>query len=151
VHDYRERVLRADPGTPVARIVRHACVTCQAIWQVLPCMIARHLWRTWSTVGHALVPDAAATPTDPPRWPTVPVRTVNRWRARWQRPAHALTQILTASGAAAWVALGSLLAPDATCRDLVLTYARQHAARVGRTVAAVAALIYRLQPRVRLM
>jgi hypothetical protein len=43
VHDYRERVLRAEPGKPVTRIVRLLCVSCQAIWQILPRFIARHL------------------------------------------------------------------------------------------------------------
>ena len=151
IHDYRERILRAEPTTPVARIVRLTCVTCGAIWQVLPALIACHLWRSWPTVAHALVPDAAPAPTDPSRWPKVPTRTTRRWRARWERPAHALTQILTASGAAAWAALAALLSSGPTCRDVVLTYARQHESRLGRAVAAVAALIYRLQPRVRLM
>ncbi len=151
IHDYRERVLRAEPTTPVARIVRLACVTCGAIWQVLPALIARHLWRTWPTVAHTLVPDAASAPTDPRRWPKVPPRTTRRWRARWERSAHALAQILTASGATAWTALTGLLPPAATCRDIVLAYAHRYGSRLGLAVAAVAALIYRLQPRVRLM
>ena len=89
VHDYRERVLRADPDTPAATIVRHVCVACQAIWQVLPALIARHLSRTWPTIAHTLTPDAASAPSAC-RWPSVPTRTVRRWRSRWQRPAHAL-------------------------------------------------------------
>jgi hypothetical protein len=36
VHDYRSRYLRAEPGEPVARIVRHECIGCEAIWQTLP-------------------------------------------------------------------------------------------------------------------
>ena len=151
VHDYRERVLRAEPDTPVATIVRHACVACQAIWQVLPALIARHLWRTWPVVAHALTPEGPPTSAEPRRWPTVPPRTVRRWRARWRRSAQALVQILTASGEAAWAALARLLPADATCGDLVAAYARQHASRAGHAVAALAALISRLQPRVRLM
>jgi hypothetical protein len=151
LHDYRARVLRADPTAPVARIVRHLCVTCRATWQVLPAFIARHLWRTWPTVAHTLMPDASPAPVDPPRWPPVPDRTARRWRARWQRPAHALIQVLTASGATTWAALAGGLSADARCREVVLAYARDHGVRVGRAVTAVAALIYRLQPRVRLM
>jgi hypothetical protein len=151
VHDYRERVLRADPVTPVATIVRHACVACQAIWQVLPALIARHLWRTWPVVAQTLTAEAPAGRTEPAQWPRVPERTARRWRARWQRPAHALAQILTASGAAAWAALAGLLPAAATCGDVVAAYAHQHGLRIGRAVAAVAALINRLQPRVRLM
>jgi len=149
VHDYRERVLRAEPTTPVARIVRHLCVTCRAIWQVLPALIARHLWRTWRTVAHMLLPDTA--PVNPSRWPHVPARTVHRWQARWYRPARALAQILMTSGAVAWAALAGALPPEATCRDLVVAYQRQHGSPIGLALVAVAALVYRLQPRVRLM
>jgi hypothetical protein len=148
VHDYRERVLRAEPDTPVATIVRHACVACEAIWQVLPAFIARHLWRTWPVVLHTLMPAATV---EPRRAPTVPPRTVRRWRARWQRSAQMLAQILAASGAATWAALARLLPPDATCGQLVATYARESGSRPGHAVAALAVLIYRLQPRVRLM
>ena len=153
VHDYRTRVLRAEPdNTPVATIVRHACVACQAIWQVLPAFLARHLWRTWRVVTHTLTPEDGRRAPEPTRqWPPVPRRTARRWRARWQRPAHALAQILTASGAAAWAALAGLFPADATCGDVVAAYARQHGSRIGRAVAAVAALIYRLQPSVRLL
>lgn len=151
VHDYRERVLRAEPDTPVATIVRHACVACRAIWQVLPALIARHLWRTWPVVAHTFTPEAPPAPADRPWWPTVPERTVRRWRARWQRPARGLVQILAASGETAWAALTGLLPADATCGDVVAAYARHQRSRVGPAVLAVAALIYRLQPRVRLM
>jgi Domain of unknown function (DUF6431) len=151
VHDYRERMLRAEPDMPVVTIVRHACVACQAIWQVLPALIARHLWRTWPVVAPTLTPETPPAPAEPWRRPTVPLRTARRWRARWQRSAQALAQILTASGEAAWAALAGLLPAAATCGDVVAAYARQHRSRVDQAVAAVAALIYRLQPRVRLM
>src|SRR6266849_5739253 len=90
VHDYRERVLRAEPDTPVGTIVRHACVACRAIWQVLPAFIARHLWRTWRVVAHTLTPDAGRpAAAEAPRWPKVPGRTARRWRARWRRRRQA--------------------------------------------------------------
>jgi hypothetical protein len=146
-HDYRERVLRAEFGKPVTRIVRLVCVSCKAIWQILPLFIARHLWRTWKVVRHALMPEARV-PSDPQQWPKVPPRTVRRWRARWLRPALVLAQILAISGKAIWVALATQLAPDATCADLVALYAREH---VGPPLAGLAALFYRLQPKVRLM
>lgn len=149
VHDYRERVLRAEPDRPVSRIVRHECVTCGAIWQILPRFIARHLWRTWNVVRHTLMPNhKASSSSESHHWPKVPLRTVRRWLARWLRPALALIQILAASGKATWAALATRLAPDATCADLVATYACEH---VGPPLASLAALLYRLQPRVRLM
>jgi hypothetical protein len=73
---------------------------------------------------------------------------VRRWCARWLRPAKALAQILAASGKATWAALATRLHPDATCSDLVAAYAREH---IGQPLAALAALLYRLQPKVRLM
>jgi hypothetical protein len=88
VHDYRARVLRAESETPVAMIVRHLCVACEAIWQVLPAFIARHLWRTWPMVAQTLTPDAPPAPAAGRRGPPVPARTARRWRARWQRSAH---------------------------------------------------------------
>ena len=151
VHDYRERLLRAEPDTPVARIVRHECVTCQAIWQILPAFIARHLWRTWRVVAQVLTPDVPRSTAEPRRWPTVPTRTARRWRARWHRPVQALGQILAASGDAAWAALARLLRPDGTCADLVAAYACGNDSHGGEPLAALAALLYRLHPRVRLM
>jgi hypothetical protein len=149
VHDYRERVLCAEPGKPVTRIVRFVCVCCNAIWQILPLFLARHLWRTWNVVRHALMPDAkTASPSQPQHWPKVPARTMRRWRQRWLRPARTLAQILAASGQTAWATLATGLPVGATCADLVLAYAREH---VGQPLAGLAALVYRLQPKVRLM
>lgn len=152
VHDYRERVLRAEPGEPVARVVRHECVGCDAIWQILPAFIARHLWRTWSVVEHALIGAGPAPATlAMRRWPRVPERTRRRWCARWLRPARFLARILAACGEAAWAAVAGVLAPEATCADLVAAYAGARVTAAGELLAAVAALVYRLQAKVRLM
>jgi hypothetical protein len=151
VHDYRERVLCAETETPVITVVRHVCAnaTCKAIWQVLPAFLARHLWRTWRVVAHTLMPNEEHPSSGQPRHqPKVPEQTVRRWRRRWQRSAHALRQILAASGEAAWAALAGRLHADATCADLVAAYASTH---VAQPLAALAALLYRLQPKVRLM
>ncbi len=154
VHDYRERILRAEPGEPVARVVRHACVGCAAIWQILPAFIARHLWRTWRVVEHTLT--GAGPPPAPPtretrRWPPVPERTQRRWQARWRRPAQGVAQVLAACGEATWAALAAGLAPAARCAELVARYAAATATPAGQRLASVAALVDRLQPRVRLM
>jgi hypothetical protein len=102
-------------------------------------------------VAHTLEPGGSAATADPRRWPQVPPRTARRWRARWQRPAHALPQILAASGAAVWAALAGRLRPAATCADLVTAYVDLTGPCAGQGLAAVAALLYRLQPKVRLM
>jgi hypothetical protein len=156
VHDYRERILRAEPGEPVARVVRHECVGCDGIWQIVPAFLARHLWRTWRVVEHALTgagPPPPATPSMPVRrlWPRVPERTQRRWQARWRRPAQFLTQVLAACGEAAWAALAAGLGPAATCAELVAAYAGAQATPAGQRLASVAALVHRLQPQVRLM
>jgi len=152
IHDYRERILRAEPGRPVASIVRHECVGCEAIWQTLPAFIARHLWRSWRVVEHTLT---GATPAlaehETRRWPSVPERTQRRWRARWQRPARFLAQVLASCGEAVWMAVAAGLGRAATCADLVAAYAGARAAAAGHLLEAVAALVYRLQPKVRLV
>ena len=152
VHDYRERLLRAEPGEPVASVVRHECVECKAIWQILPAFIARHLWRSWRVVEHTLTgsgPPSATCGTL--RWPRVPERTQRRWRQRWLRPARFLARILATCGEAMWAALAGVLAPGARCADLVAAYARARETPTGQHLAAVAALVYRLQPKVRLV
>ena len=149
-------MLRAEPGKPVTTIVRLLCVACQAIWQILPLFLARHLWRTWTVVRRALMPDPKTSSySERQTRPKEPARTVRRWRRsprcwpswpiqRWLRPALALAQILASSGPA-WAALAMGLPVDATCADLVAAYA---ADQVGEPLAGLAALMYRLQPKV---
>jgi hypothetical protein len=156
VHDYRERILLAEPEqAPVARIVRHRCVGCQAIWQTLPAFIARHLWRSWRVVERTLLgnpaPPASAPATHPRRWPPVAERTRRRWRARWLRQAQFLVQVLTTCGEAFWSALAGKLSTEASCADLVAACAAAQPTTAGHRLAAVAALVYRLQPLVRLV
>lgn len=153
IHDYRERILRAEPGRPVASIVRHECVGCEAIWQTLPAFIARHLWRSWRVVEHTLT---GATPAlaerEARRWPRVPERTQRRWRARWQRPARFLAQVLASCGEAVWMAVAAGLGRAATCAELVAAYGgAMSAVAAGHLLESLAALIYRLQPKVRLV
>jgi hypothetical protein len=152
VHDYRWRVLRADPGKPETSVVRHVCLGCEAIWQTLPVFIARHLWRTWRVIEHELT-DAEPTRVQGEirRWPPVPERTRRRWRARWLRPVRFVAQVLASCGEATWVALAGALGFAATCADLVGSYASRVVTAAGHLLEAVAALIYRLQPKVRLM
>lgn len=148
VHDYRERVLYAQPGRPVIEIVRHECVSCEAIWQILPIFLARYLWRSWAVVERVVMAEAGPAKAKDGRWPPVPARTQRRWRARWLRPARFLAQVLAASGEALWARLGAGLA---TCADLVAALAATMSTAAGHLLEAAAALIYRLQPKVRLM
>ena len=150
VHDYRWRKLRAEPGPPEATIVRHACADCNAIWQTLPAFIARHLWRTWAVVERALTgepekPEAAAA------WPRVPKRTQRRWLGRWRASAQLLLQVLAVCGHQLWAALAAAAGPMSTRHDLVEAYAASIPTKPGARLADVSALVYRLQPKVRLV
>ena len=156
VHDYRERILLAEPEQAVARIVRHSCAGCQAIWQTLPAFIARHLWRSWRVVERTLLlgspsPPASAAATHPRRWPAVAERTRRRWRARWLRQVQFLVQVLATCGEAFWSALAGRLSAEANCADLVAAYTAARPTTEGHRLATVAALVYRLQPLVRLV
>lgn len=148
VHDYRERVLRAEPGRPTIETVRHECISCEAVWQILPLFLARCLWRTWPVVERTMTGAAAQVDGGSRRWPPVPERTRRRWRARWLRPARFVAQVLTSCGEATWAAVAGKLSPAATCADLVAACVRTAA---GMALATVAALVFRLQASVRLM
>jgi uncharacterized protein DUF6431 len=151
VHDYRERKLRAEPGVPIITIVRHICVRCDAIWQTLPGFIARHLWRTWRVVERALTATTESTSDTPRRWPTIPARTQQRWEARFHGSARFLIQVLAVAGAMTWSAIAVALSGDATCAELIDAYAESTKTKAGERFASLAALVYRLSPKVRLM
>jgi hypothetical protein len=50
-----------------------------------------------------------------------------------------------------WAALAGVLTAEARCADLVVAYAGGRATPAGQLLATVAALVYRLQPKVRLV
>ncbi len=142
----------AEPGRPTIETVRHECISCQAIWQVRPLFLARCLWRTWPVVERTMTGAPAQVDGGSRRWPPVPERTQRRWRARWLRPARFVAQVLTSCGEATWAAVaGGTLAPAATCADLVAACVRATMTAAGMALAAVAALVFRLQASVRLM
>jgi hypothetical protein len=62
-----------------------------------------------------------------------------------------LIQVLATCGEATWAALATGLGSAATGADLVTAYAGAWATPAGHLFASVAALVYRLQPRMRLM
>ena len=139
VHDYRPRVLRADPDGAATKVVRHRCMgaECGARWLTLPALLARHLWRRWAVV-------AATTPGPrPTTWPPVPKRTRRRWRARLRMGAQLLTQVLAASGLSALEDVAKRVGLTATRLDVVLA--------LGVGLSAAAALLHRLAPGLRLM
>lgn len=148
VHEYRERVLRAEPGKPVVTVVVHRCAAepCRATWRILPQFIARYLWRSWPVVETATL--------GRPRWadtPPVPKRTTRRWQARLRSPARLLVKVLVTSGSAALARLAQQIGRGGTRRALVMAYAAAMSTGARRRLAEPAALIHRLCPGVRLM
>lgn len=146
VHDYRERTLRAEPGRPVVRIVRHRCASCSAVWRILPLFVARWLWRSWAVVEQA-TGVAPAQPTSPP----VPRRTVGRWLRRLAAAALVAAQVLATSGAPKVAAVAEAVGLRATRAELVASFTRLLGPAPGGRLAELAALLHRLCPGVRLM
>lgn len=139
VHDYRTRLLAAEAGRPVAVIIRHRCAhpDCRATWQILPLLIARHLWRSWTVVQRAL------SKKRHPNQPEVPSRTRRRWRARLKTSARMIISGLAASGTQALEKLAAIVGLEGTREELVGYW--------GGDLASLAGLIHRLMPGVRLM
>jgi hypothetical protein len=151
VHDYRGRTLVAYGSsgrtTPIVDVARYACARreCGAIWQVLPALIARHLWRAWKTVEAATVSDAVASPTEIPR------RTRKRWMSRLLSPALLLVQLFATESGSALEALAKRVGLEATRHELVLGYAAEADVAEGARLSSVAATTNRLARGIRLM
>ena len=146
VHDHLDRTLAADGVEISIGIVRYRCTACEATWRILPAFVARHLWRSWDTL-EAHTRSAPAPKTLPP----VPERTQRRWRARWRASAVALLHLFAASWAAPLVHTATTVGHDGTRGELVRTYAAVAGQAAGNPLAAVAGLVHRLMPGVRLM
>jgi len=139
VHDYRTRTLRGEPERVVATVVRYCCANphCQARWQVLPQVIARHLHRSWPVV------EAGVKGERRTNRPPVPKRTKARWKRRLRSSARRLVSALATSGLRQWRALAEEVGLQASRAQLVESF------RQG--LAELAVLVHRLVPGVRLM
>jgi predicted RNA-binding Zn-ribbon protein involved in translation (DUF1610 family) len=149
VHDYRSRLLLADPACSV-QVVRFLCPKCGATWQVLPAFVARCLWRSWPVVETAVEqPDsesAAATAE-----PVVPPRTRRRWLVRLRASAALLVVILGTAEQPELTELAGAVGLEGTRSALVGEYTTQRHPPHGQRLAQVAALAHRLAAGVRLM
>jgi len=141
LHGLRERhprqlVFDGEP-IPVVNIAVFLCAACGATWRVLPAFLARCLWRTWDVVER----EALAKPR-PHGDPPVPARTVQRWRTRLARLARLPIQALVVAGGELR-RLAERVGLEATRLELLLAS--------GVSLAALAALLHRVAPGVRLM
>jgi hypothetical protein len=147
---YPVRLLLGEAEVRVIRIVQYICARddCGATWRILPRFLARHLWRTWPTVERAVAPEDGPTARAAPR---IPERTERRWRARLASAARVLVILLTTSGSMQLAAIGVGVGLEAPRMSLVVAYARAAGIAPGGRLAALAALVDRLQRGIRLM
>jgi hypothetical protein len=134
-HDFRERQLRGDPDDRRITVRRYRCTGCGGCWQILPRLVARWLWRSWSVVEQALGLVVGVV--------FVPEQTLRRWRRRLSCEARSVVQALAASARPALECVAAAIGVHATRRALV--------ERSGQALAGIGALVHRLMPGLRLM
>ena len=149
VHDYRSRLLLADPACSV-QVVRFLCPECGATWQVLPAFVARCLWRSWPVV-EAGVEQPDSESAEATAKPLVPPRTRRRWLDRLRSSAALLVVMLGTAEQPELSALAGAVGLEGTRAELVCEYTTQRHPPHGQRLAQVAALAHRLSPGVRLM
>ena len=146
VHDRLQRVVVGQPRVGRVDIVRYICAAddCGATWRILPAFVARHLWRTWPTVGRTIAGDPLRS-IGP-----VPARTRRRWNARLASAALQLVHLLAHHEQEGVVAFARVAGFECTRRELVELFT---AGRVlgGHGLADIAAAVHLLEPGVRLM
>ena len=149
VHDYPQRRLRAS-SIGSADVVRFRCADrtdCGAVFRVLPAFIARHLWRAWDTVEEATRSPEPGEKRVPGR---VPSRTVARWVARLATSGMAVVVALASSPLGA--TLAETVGLDGSRAEVVAGYAAAAPRpRRGQLVGALAGLVHRAAPGIRLV
>lgn len=148
IHGYRERLVPGEDERRVVRIVIHRCaeLACRATWRILPMFLARRLWRTWQTVEGEVLEEEAV-----PARAKVPGRTVRRWKARLGSSARQAVQVLATAGSALYAQVAQGVGLMGTRQELVQKLAEKQGTAVGSRLQAVAALLHRLCPGVRLI
>lgn len=153
IHDYRLRFLVGDPASAIT-VVRFLCCSCGATWQVLPALVACHLWRSWHTVERA-VENPQQAPTEAkesaPRSTEIPERTRRRWLTRLWASAALLVVTLSTAETPVLTTVAGAVGLRGTRHDLVDVHTRIRAVPAGQKLMQIAALLHRLAPGVRLM
>jgi len=147
IHAYRERVLAAESAR-VTSVVCFRCSNpeCEAVWRVLPALLARCLWRSWQVVEIATMLGAGAAASSP-----VPKRTRRRWKQRLGAAARLLLTALASSTDAVMQQLAGSMADAASRLELVVAHAQVTGCSDGWRLASLASLIHQLAPGIRVM
>jgi hypothetical protein len=151
VHTRPERHPLREPSLPpVVEVLQFRCASgaCGATWRVLPLFLARHLWHAWRAVERAVLPDAKLTSSGAPE---IGRRTEARWGARLASSGGVLVVLLAMSGGAALEKVSKRVGLGGTRRDVVVRYASEAKTEPGERLAALGALVHRLERGIRLM
>lgn len=143
LHDRRDRKVRGGAGVAVVTVVIFLCAKCSATWRVLPAFVARCLWRTWPVVAAVLCGERRGDE------PEVPQRTRKRWQARLAQAARVPLQVFASSGDATLRGVAQRVGLEGCRQTLVKSYATAFTDAVP--LAALAELLHRLSPGIRLM
>jgi hypothetical protein len=144
LHDRRDRKVRGGAGSAVVTVVVFLCAKCSATWRVLPAFLARCLWRSWEVVAAAV--GFCGRRADEPE---VPERTRQRWRGRLAQAARVPMQVLATSGETVLCGVAKGAGLEGSRRALVDRFAL--ALPGAAPLAALAELLHRLSPGIRLM
>lgn len=159
-HEHRSRLLLGEAEGNI-EIAIYRCGDregCGAVWRVLPGMLARHLWRAWSTVertvadrdGEERIAPGLGGATGPP----IPEKTRARWRQRLVTSAALVVAVLaTAMDVPELSTVVRRAGYAATRGELVAVFTESSMApRVrGHALGRLAGVVHRLGPGVRLM
>jgi hypothetical protein len=152
LHDQRPRVMVSGAGSnrtvQVTETQRVRCADrerCGAAWQLLPAFLARHLWRRWRVVEHATMGPPG------PSVSTVPKQTLRRWAGRLASSAAVLVTVLAQAATSGAARLVRRVRHDDRRLDLVSAYAALFDVQPGHRLCALAGLVHRMAPGVRLM
>jgi len=152
LHDQRPRVMVSGAGNSrtvqVTETQRVRCADrerCGAAWQLLPAFLARHLWRRWQVVEQAAVGPPG------PSAPATPKQTLRRWAGRLASSAAVLVTVLAQAATSRAARLVRKVRHNERRLDLVTAYAALFEVQPGHRLCALAGLVHRMAPGVRVM
>jgi hypothetical protein len=150
-HGCRCRRLRDQPDSAWEEIRRFLCPECEAVWQVLPAFLARHLQRTWGAIQSRLVAAGVLERTGSEwRVRSIPT-TLRRWSLRLAAVAVVLTQALIEGGAGEVSSAVTGLGGWCSRRELVEGLAECGLLTKEHKLAELASWVHRLTPGIRVM